>query len=326
MELHEKLSNLRRAKGWSQEELAEKLGVSRQSVSKWEGGLAVPEIDKIIMLSEIFEVSTDYLLKEEPKIPESVSVADTSNLRRVTREECDAYLKLRESAAKLIAFATFLCILSPILLIIMASGLDAGILSISEGAAVAIGLFALLLIITLAVIIYISTGMKHSLYDFLNTGEFSLEPVVEETVREKMREFTGRYRTLTVSGVAICILSVLPLLATALLSDNDFHIIIGLCSLIFICAVGVFLIIYAGVKMGSMRKLLRIGDFTPEKLLAEHKAERIGAIYWPVITAIYLGYSFVTMNWAWSWIIWPVSGVLFGVVEAICGGNKSEKK
>ena len=72
MILADKIMELRKKQGWSQEELAGKLNVSRQSVSKWESAMSVPELDKILQLSEIFEVSTDYLLKgekEEDYIP-----------------------------------------------------------------------------------------------------------------------------------------------------------------------------------------------------------------------------------------------------------------
>ena len=61
----EKLILLRRKKGWSQEELAEKMDVTRQSVSKWESAQSMPDIEKLIRLSELFGVSTDYLLKEK---------------------------------------------------------------------------------------------------------------------------------------------------------------------------------------------------------------------------------------------------------------------
>jgi len=64
MNLSEKIQNLRKEKNLSQEELGELLEVSRQSVSKWESGLAMPEIEKLVMLSEIFGVTTDYLLKD----------------------------------------------------------------------------------------------------------------------------------------------------------------------------------------------------------------------------------------------------------------------
>lgn len=63
MNFSEKLLTLRKAKGMTQEQLAEKLDVSRQSISKWESGQAVPELEKIVALSAIFDVTTDYLLK-----------------------------------------------------------------------------------------------------------------------------------------------------------------------------------------------------------------------------------------------------------------------
>ena len=70
MAISDKILNLRKENGLSQEAFAERLGVSRQSVSKWESGAAMPDIDKIVSISEIFGVTTDYLLKEDtPEIP-----------------------------------------------------------------------------------------------------------------------------------------------------------------------------------------------------------------------------------------------------------------
>lgn len=68
MNFAEKLSNLRIQNGYSQEGLAEKLYVSRQAVSKWEVGTTLPETDKLIAISEFFNVSIDYLLKENAKL------------------------------------------------------------------------------------------------------------------------------------------------------------------------------------------------------------------------------------------------------------------
>ena len=64
MNLNQKITQLRNDNNWSQEELAEKLNVSRQSVSKWESGQSKPDLDKIVVLSNIIDVSTDYLLKD----------------------------------------------------------------------------------------------------------------------------------------------------------------------------------------------------------------------------------------------------------------------
>lgn len=63
MNFSEKLLTLRKANDLTQEELAEKLDVSRQSISKWESGQATPELEKIVAMSAIFDVTTDYLLK-----------------------------------------------------------------------------------------------------------------------------------------------------------------------------------------------------------------------------------------------------------------------
>lgn len=63
LDLSEKIVKLRKNNGLTQEQLAEQLNVSRQSVSKWESGQAAPDIDKIVALGEIFHVTTDYLLK-----------------------------------------------------------------------------------------------------------------------------------------------------------------------------------------------------------------------------------------------------------------------
>lgn len=65
MILADKITEERKKNGWSQEELANQLGVSRQAVSKWESAGAVPDLQRILQMSELFGVSTDYLLKDE---------------------------------------------------------------------------------------------------------------------------------------------------------------------------------------------------------------------------------------------------------------------
>lgn len=85
--LGEKIQQLRRASGISQDQLAEQLNVSRQSVSKWELNQAVPEINKVIMISELFSISTDELLTEK-SVSQSEGVskpADTITLEEITK-------------------------------------------------------------------------------------------------------------------------------------------------------------------------------------------------------------------------------------------------
>ena len=86
MELSEKILQLRKALGLSQEQLAEQVGVSRQSISKWETGQSVPELDKLVILSQVFGVSTDELLgktvSKEESSPTSISAYVQANLLR----------------------------------------------------------------------------------------------------------------------------------------------------------------------------------------------------------------------------------------------------
>lgn len=121
MILADKIVSLRKKAGWSQEDLAEKLGVTRQSVSKWEGAQSVPDMDKVVMMSRLFGVSTDFLLKDEleEEAPCAAAQDDDTPLRRVSLTQASAYLALRKAAAPKIAIATALCITSPVTLILL---------------------------------------------------------------------------------------------------------------------------------------------------------------------------------------------------------------
>ena len=88
MDFSEKIAMLRRQKNWSQEELAEKLMVTRQAVSKWESAQSMPDLDKLVQLSELLGVSTDYLLKSDRDAPEAETPQRTqekASAKRVTR-------------------------------------------------------------------------------------------------------------------------------------------------------------------------------------------------------------------------------------------------
>ena len=120
MILSEKIIMLRKKYGWSQEELAERLDISRQSVSKWESGASIPDLERIVSMSQLFGVTTDYLLKDEIEKEKIDTSCDTDcELHRVTMEEANAYMNEKKKAAPMLANATTLCILSPISLFLV---------------------------------------------------------------------------------------------------------------------------------------------------------------------------------------------------------------
>lgn len=175
MILADKIILLRKRKGWSQEELAEQLGVTRQSVSKWEGAQSVPDIQKIIQMSEIFGVTTDYLLKDEIEdtktedkeiINRKESEDNPEELRVLTMNEASEYLRLRREAAPKMAGATLLCVLSPIALLMLSALSERPEFSLSENMAAGIGLCVLLLLVTIAVVEFMSCYHKVKQYDY----------------------------------------------------------------------------------------------------------------------------------------------------------------
>ena len=84
------------------------MNVTRQSVSKWEGAQSVPDLEKMIRLSKLFGVSTDYLLKDEIEEAEHISLSDDApTLRRVSMDEANTFLSVKLRTAKTIAYAAF---------------------------------------------------------------------------------------------------------------------------------------------------------------------------------------------------------------------------
>ena len=326
MILAEKIIKLRKEQGWSQEELAMRLGVSRQSVSKWESMASLPDLDKILKMSELFGVSTDYLLKDEAPQEDSCingGYDAGDGVCTVSLEEANQYLAaIRESAAK-IANGVSLCILSPMLLILLATAAAQKKLPLSETVAGSVGLCALLVIVAAAVALILSNGMRLSRYEYLEREPIDTEYGVAGIVESKREEYTQTYKRLIVVGIALCILSVLPLLI-AVATEDEF-LIGGAVACIFpLVAAGVNLIVRASSIWGSYQKLLEEGDYTRERKAEEKKNEPLVVFYWSLVLAVYLGLSFVTKRWDATWIIWPVMAVLFGAVLAL--KNMLQKK
>ena len=103
MKLSDKIIKLRKAKGWSQEDFAEKLNVSRQAVSRWENGTALPDANNILQLSKLFGVSADYLLNEDYCSDENVCAAKEDDTASAVEKKEDSKLYLVASIAFAIA-------------------------------------------------------------------------------------------------------------------------------------------------------------------------------------------------------------------------------
>ena len=322
MILADKIVSLRKKAGWSQEDLAEKLGVTRQSVSKWEGAQSVPDMDKVVMMSRLFGVSTDFLLKDEleEETPCAAAQDDDTPLRRVSLTQASAYLALRKAAAPKIAIATALCITSPVTLILLAGMSEVQRFHISENAAAGIGLCVLLGLVALAVSIFLRTGAEAKEFRFLEEEPFETEYGVEGMVRQRQQEYKDTHTRLVTVGVVLCVLAAVPLFAAVCIDGSDLLYIAAVCALLVLVAIGCLALVTAGVYQGAMEQLLEEGDYTrPQK--KHHKLMgTVTTIYWLTATAVFLLYTYGPHGNGqprYSWIIWAVAGVLYAAVMGI---------
>ena len=322
MILADKIINLRKKAGMSQEELADRMNVSRQAVSKWEGAQSVPDLTRILKLSEIFGVSTDYLLKDELEEEEYVNGADALReedtglfLHRVSMEEADRFLEINGRSAERIALGTIMCILSPLVLLILIGLTEFGTLALSQEAAVGLGIIVMLLIVAGAVILFVLSGQRLSPFDYLEKEPIETEYGVEGMVKERQSRYEPTHTRELIMGIVICILAAIPIFATQLWMGRgeDISGMIGICSTIALCAVGVYFIVRTCCIWGGFQKLLQEGDYS----VKNKEANPVIGIYWMIVTAAFLAYSFITNDWARSWIIWPVAGVVCGILYEI---------
>ena len=331
MILADKIINLRKKNGWSQEELAEKLGVTRQSISKYEGAQSIPDLDKILKLSEIFGVTTDYLIKDEleeeeyvpSQMQENESESDRS-VHKVTMEMANEYLQIIDWSAGKTAFATVLCILSPIVLLMLGAMSEMPNYHISENAAAGIGICVLIVLIAIAVTIFILCGMKTKKYEFMEKEDIETAYGVSGMVKEKRDAYHSPYVTQLVIGITCCICYVIPLFGTLAVSESDFYMVSAVCMLLTLVAIGTYFIVRSAAKMNAMNQLLEEEDYTRQKKHENKKMSGPVMVYWLIATAIYLAWSFTTNDWDRTWIIWPVVGVLFPAFYAIVNGIRKK--
>ena len=321
MILADKIVENRKKNGWSQEELAEKLGVSRQSVSKWESAQAVPDLKKILQLSEIFGVSTDYLIKDEfEELPEQETAPVDNGLeetmKTVSMEEAVSFLKYNDTASRLISTGVMICILSPVILILLEGLAEQGRIPLEVSVAGATGTAILLLMVAAAVGIFIREGMRGKKYEYLENVSIETEYGVNGMVKERRDAYAEKHSRRMIIGVMLCIVSAVPMLAvysTHYSNNSDLFPLLCTALLLILCAAGVKLIVLTCIRQGGFDRLLEEGDYTR----LNKKAGKYDGVYWAIATAVYLIWSFTTMRWEYTWIVWPVAGVLFAAYREV---------
>ena len=332
MTFSEKISALRKQKGWSQEELAEKLMVTRQAVSKWESAQSMPDLDKLVQLSEALGVSTDYLLKDEQaqSAPVPATAEQTVKPRHVTQEEARRYLQLQTAAIPKTTLGVALCVWSPIALIglpVLRSTLNWGF---PEEICSGIGLCVLLVMVAAGVALLLTASGKLREFEYLEREPIETDNSAREQALSMQREVLPICAKRNTIGVVLCILSVLPLFALMCVPGvPDGYYSLAVCALLLLVGIACLLLVRTGSMRGAVDKLLEQGDYTRENKAKSRFVGAVSAAYWLVVTAAFLFYTFGPNGNGqpqYSWFIWAIAGVLYGALMAALSVYRKKSK
>lgn len=316
MVLAEKIVQLRKQLGLSQEELAEKMNVSRQSVSKWESTQSIPDLNKILMLAEIFSVTTDFLLKDKQETVEITEPAQHSN-KQITLEQALTYVDSKLAKSVLEIKGTILCICSAIPLFFFLAMADSGKLGMTEELAPVLGVVSLLIIISISISFFVKTNQYDDDIKYIDNELFELAYGVHSAIKAKLKQFRPSHNFKTVVGTFFFIVSSVPLIFVSILMDSFELTLLMLIVLLGMIAIGVGIIAPTDAKFDAYNWILQEGDTQTNKSKHSKRAEKLAAFYWPLLTALSLGWSFWTRDWGITWLVWPVGAVLFAALVGL---------
>ena len=297
MSLAENLQYLRAREGVTQEQLAERLDVSRQSVSKWESAASYPEMDTLLKLCDMFQVDMDTLLR--------------GSVENSLSEDTAGYDRFMTLYARKIAGGVSAIVGS----VALWSFLSALGLSEMPGTAM------LLLVIAAAAVVFIASGMEEEHFR-------KKHPVIPDFYTEPQKErFHRRYIWYIAGGVGAILLGVVMMvLAFTVLPEREpYESYIG-AAFLAVVACAVYFLIYGGMLEDkyNIAKYNRQNNPTPEDKSRRRRATTACSVIMILATAVFLFAGLAYYKWNWAAIIYPVGGVLCGAAWMLLGPRMEE--
>ena len=212
-----------------------------------------------------------------------------------------------------------LCILSPVILILLTGAQAAKAFPLSEMQAVGIGLVALLAMICGAVALFVACGIRIGRYDYLEKDPIDTLYGVDGLVRDRKEKFLPTYTRQLIVGIVLCVAAAIPIFLTFILRGEEMGMpqVASAAALLVLVAIGVLLIVRVSIIWGSFQMLLEEGDYSREAKEDRIRHGGFSRVYWLIVTAGYLAWSFIGGRWDRTWIIWPVAAVAYGAVFGI---------
>jgi hypothetical protein len=254
------------------------------------------------------------------------------NFVYVTAAEGETFIEKSKKAANMIGggvAAIMLGVISVIFFSSYAEGIFSQVLGGDEPNKVylAVGLGLLFILIAFAVYLFVMTGIANEKYKIFDKKVVKLDPhnkMLIQKAKENHRPVLMRKISIGVGQILLAVAALT--VAGVLFEDNEAVLVSLVCLLLLIIGISVWLFISGGAIQSAYDKLLNEGDYTAERRKSESVMQRWASPYWILIVVVYLAWSFVTSSWDKSWIIWPIAGVLFGLISAIVQAATSNKE
>ena len=289
MSFSENLQNLRNAKKMTQEELAEKLDVSRQAVSKWESGTGYPEMDKILIICDIFDCDMNTLMKGK------ISLDSTSERKK--------YEAMYNRFSKGIALGVGIILLGVTILVALYGSVDSMDVNVDYGDDI-LGPIIMLFSAVLSVPIFVYLGVEWSNFQKRNP---KISNIYSD---EEVDDYNKKYALKLSACIVLIILGVILLLVTEMPAV-----------LLAACTIAVPIIVHSTMQKGKYDIEEYNAESEPTK-----ETELIGRVCGAIMLGaafIFLGLGFIWDLWSVAWVVFPLGGVLCGIASVLL--EKEEK-
>ncbi len=320
----DKVIKLRKKNGWSQEELANQLDVSRQSVSKWESAQSVPELSKIIKLSKLFNVSTDYLLKDELEEPEEEKTprpcgsaetkTDDDEALKMTIGDVTKYFRTTNITTMLLSGALAVMLIIPTIVSLCFYLQDYGLVSVTIA-----GVLLAACIITLMVVYsfdkkYVPLKIQHVELEYGGAG-----------IAEKNLEQHGKkYRVIRTVGIVLLAAGGITALCAVLLSvisQNSENYQLGYMEhqimwhfTDIVLAAGAFCTSFSIARLNNIYCILEEGRYSPKNKKRNTGIRLFSMIYLGLYAASIV--FLMTLNQTLAFLVCVIGLVIYAVVYA----------
>lgn len=274
MNLADKIIKLRKKNGWSQEDLADKLEISRQSVSKWESEQSLPDVEKIVHMSKLFGVTTDYLLNEEIEVEEKNEGSIDEDAKVLNKEDVASYIKCVKKTsvlkavavglAGLAAFAWFLFEYLALEQSTLIGGIIAGVLS-----AGAVG------------VICTAEHMLDKFKAITSTRKFTLGFGVQTYIKDDDAEYHRTYAIISTICSVISVLMIAAVIVATLVLGTINTPTGTLLSAISFLTLGftIAMLVLVSSRKDAYKSLLKEGDFSDERYQLKKGRDFFSVIY-----------------------------------------------